>query len=847
MNKYIIITLIIFSMTSFGQENDEDINTENIEDVVVSVSFIPDEKRDTSEISNVLTSEDMTLAGDSAASDALKRITGLSLVKGKYVYVRGMGERYSSALLNGVLLPSPEPLKRVVPFDIFPTSVLESVLVQKTYSAQYPGEFGGGVIDMRTKLIPDSEFAEFGISFAYDSLATNTNAQLMPGFDGDWTGFDDGSRNLPSSLQPFYANGDFVSLSNGSYAELTRAGQNFGGEWAPEETSLNPGLGVNLAYGNSYYRDSGIVGILFSAGYDNDYSFIPDIKRTNYARGSENDLVSRDTYDVQKTNNQIDSNVLASIGWDIDGMNYLQLTNLLVRKTDNRLTLSEGKNVEADFFAKNTKFEWVERQINSLTLSGKHDLSSGLYIDWRYGFADGKRFSPFEREYFYECEESFIENCLDKYEFSRRSDSNSTQFSWLNDDATEVAIDFNYPFQTTSNELELSFGLKQSKKERKTDVKRYRFLPDFVNGSLFASQDFRRQPIENILSAENFRLDRSGLILLEETLNTDNYEGNLTIDAAYLSIETTLNDSLEITAGLRTENSDIEVITQTFFGGANSAISTDKLDKLLPALTATYSFNDSMQLRLGYSETLSRPQFREMSPVLFVNFDTDRLERGFLGLKSSEITNIDLRYEWYFGSGEFFTLSYFRKEFINPIEQVLEAAATSDYVSYRNAKSAELDGIELETQKQLGELIAGYDFFVKFNYTLNESNAVTDPEFVVLSSYDDRPMVGQPENIFNFQFGYYGSNDTRLSLNYNDVGERIRELGTDVIPNVLEDLPPLLDLVYSKEIQAWDGMLDLTVKWRNILEEPYEALQGDKVFESYPSSSSISFSLKYSY
>ena len=847
MKTYIKIALIFTSTFLFAQESDTEINTETIEDVVVSVSFIPDEKRDTSEISNVLSSEDMTQAGDSAASDALKRITGLSLVKGKYIYVRGLGERYSSALLNGVLLPSPEPLKRVVPFDIFPTSVLESVLVQKTYSAQYPGEFGGGVIDMRTKLIPDSEFAEFGISFAYDSLATNTNAQLMPGFDGDWTGFDDGSRNLPSSLQPFYATGDFVSLSNGSYADLTTAGQNFGGEWAPEETNLNPGLGVNLSYGNSYYHGDGIIGIVFSAGYDNDSSYTPDIKRTNYARGSDDDLVARDTYDVQKTNNQVDSNLLASIGWDIDGMNYLQLTNLLVRKTDNRLTLSEGKNVEADFFAKSTKFEWVERQINSLTLSGKHDLNSGLYIDWRYAIADGKRFSPFEREYFYECEESFIENCTDRYEFSRRSDSNSTQFSWLNDDATEVAIDFNYPFQTTANEFELSFGLKQSTKERKTDVKRYRFLPDFVNGSLFASQDFRRQSIENILSADNFRLDRSGLILLEETLNTDDYEGNLTIDAAYVSVDTTLNDNLEITAGLRTENSDIEVITQTFFGGSNSAISSDELDKLLPALTATYSFNESMQFRFGFSETLSRPQFREMSPVLFVNFDTDRLERGFLGLKSSEITNIDLRYEWYFGFNEFLTLSYFNKEFINPIEQVLEAAATSDYVSYRNAQSAELDGMEFEMQKQLGELITGYDFYVKFNYTFTDSNAVTDPEFVVLSSYEDRPMVGQPEDILNFQFGYYGSNDTRFSLNYNDVGERIRELGTDVIPNVLEDLPPLLDLVYSKEIQAWDGTLDLSIKWRNILEEPYEALQGGEVFESYSSSSSISFGLKYSY
>ena len=337
------------------------------------------------------------------------------------------------------------------------------------------------------------------------------------------------------------------------------------------------------------------------------------------------------------------------------------------------------------------------------------------------------------------------------------------------------------------------------------------------------------------------------MILLEETLNTDNYEGNLEIDAFYFSFETMVNDNLSMSAGARQENSEMEVITESFFGGQDFSTANDDLDKLLPAITLTYEIENNMQFRFGYSETVSRPQFREMSPVLFSNFETDRLERGFLGLKSSEITNYDLRYEWYFGFDEFLTLSYFKKEFINPIEQVLEAAATTSYVSYRNASTAELDGAEFEYQKQFGELIKGYDFFGKINFTYTESNAVTNPEFVVLSSYDDRPLVGQPEDILNIQLGYYAADDSRFSIIYNDVGERIRELGSDVIPNVLEDLPPLLDIVYKKSFQAWNGDLDVTVKLRNLLEEPYEALQGNQVFESYSTASSASISFKYSY
>ena len=844
-----ILALIFITALSYAQEDAQEENQNNnaiqsdtpIEEVVVAVSFIPDEKRDTSEISSTLSSESMSIAGDSEASDALKRVTGLSLVKGKYVYVRGLGERYSSALLNGVLLPSPEPLKRVVPFDIFPTSILDNVLVQKTYSAQYPGEFGGGVIDMRTKLIPNEEFYELSVSTTYDSLATGTEGDIMAGYDDDWTGFDTGYRDLPESLAPLYENSDFISLATASYFEIQSAAQGFSGQWLPEKEEFAADIGFDFAYGNSFRLENyGNLGVIISAGYDSSNDYQPDISRTNYSRGTGDALVAMDQYEVKKSNKQVDTNLLTTIGWDINNQNYLQFTGLIVRKTDNRLTVSEGRNVEADFNERRTKMEWVERSITSSTLSGKHDFDNGLSIDWRTSFATGKRNSPFEREYFYEFQNG-------AYEFSRRQDSNYTNFSWLNDNSNETAIDFMYPIETDNIIANFKFGLKTLEKERDTDVKRYAFLPDFTNGALFADRDFRRQPINVIMNPQNFRYDRTGLVLTELSLNTDRYEGEMTVDAWYVSFESDITEKLSVSIGARNEESLLETNTLTFFGGSDVVQSTDELDKLLPALTATYQLNESMQVRFGMSETISRPMFREMSPVLFVNFETDRLERGFEGIKSSEIENLDLRYEWYFGFDEFLTISYFTKDFINPIEQVLEAAATSSYVSYRNALSAELQGAEFEFQKQFGELISGYDFFGKINYTVTDSNAVTNPEFITLSSYDDRPLVGQPDNILNIQFGYYGSDDSRLSVIYNDVGKRIRELGSDVIPNVMEDLPETLDMVYKKTFRAFDGNLDLTIKLRNLLEEPYEALQGDRVFETYSTSSSISIGLKYSY
>ncbi len=833
------ISSLLISIISYAQETD--VASESIEEVRVVESFIPDEKRDTSEISNVIDAEDISVAGDSDAADALKRITGLSLVKGKYVYVRGLGERYSSALLNGVLLPSPEPLKRVVPFDIFPTSILDSVLVQKTYSAQYPGEFGGGVIDMRTKLIPDQEFTEISFSTSYDSLATGEEVDLMPQYDNDWTGFDTGDRDLPASLAPLYANSDFISLATSSYYDIQYAAQGFTGTWQPLKTELYPDIGFDVSYGNAYdLNELGRLGLLISAGYDSSKDNQPDILRSEWSSGSGENLVRRNNYAVKKANYQIDTNFLSTLGWDIDDFNYLQFTGLIVRKTDSRTTISEGRNVEADFDERRTKSEWVEREIKTVTLSGKHDLLNGLSIDWRLNGSTGKRESPFEREHFYEFNNG-------AYEFSRRQDSNYTNFSWLNDDSSEAAVDFYYPIETEDLLIDFKFGLLHSEKNRQTDVKRYAFLPDFTNGALFADQEFRRQPINSIMHPQNFRYDRTGLVLQELSLNTDDYTGDMTIDAYYFSLETDISDQLSLSIGARNEESFIETNTQQFFGNQTNIQSVDELDKLLPALTLTYELAENMQVRIGFSETVSRPQFREMSPVLFVNFETDRFERGFAELTSAEIENIDLRYEYYFGFDEFLTISYFEKSFINPIEQVLEAAATDSYVSYRNAASATLEGAEFEFQKQFGELISGYDFFGKVNYTYTDSNAVTNPEYITLSSYDDRPLVGQPDDIFNLQFGFYGADDSRFSVVYNDVGNRIRELGVDTIPNVMEDLPAQLDVVYNRTYEALDGTLDITLKLRNLLEDPYEALQGNEVFESYSTASSISLGVKYSF
>jgi hypothetical protein len=212
--KYLLILMALFMSYFIVSQEGSD-----VEELVVSGIFIPDEKRSTSEISNILDTTQMSEAGDSNIADSLKRVTGLSLFKGKYVYVRGLGDRYSTALLDGSSIASPEPLSRVVPLDLFPTSILESVLVQKTFSPEFPGNFGGGVINLRTIAVPDEEFVDFSFSLSGDSLTTGNDFYTTEGHSSDFFGFGLNNRELPAELRSVINSGKKLRRANQFYSD----------------------------------------------------------------------------------------------------------------------------------------------------------------------------------------------------------------------------------------------------------------------------------------------------------------------------------------------------------------------------------------------------------------------------------------------------------------------------------------------------------------------------------------------------------------------------------------------------------------------------------------------------
>src|SRR6056300_875474 len=348
-----------------------------IEEISVIGQFVPDEKRGTDQISNVVGEEQFTRSGDSNIAESLKRVSGLSTVAGKYVYVRGLGERYATTLLNGAILPSPEPLNRVVPMDLFPTAILDSVLVQKTYSAAYPSEFGGGVLQMRTKKSTDEFFWNFASTVGVIDNATFKDGPMISGGDTDWLGMDDGYRAPSQALLNATADGNQLKLKSrftgiGVPAEeLEAVGESFNNQYTPEEDESPPNVNISTSFGNFYDLGSSGMKLNYLASLDYSNSWDTNrIERNTYVPSGVG-LDIQEDLDVVNTENSIDLSGIFSAGLDIDENNNVRFTSVALRQTDNRVFKTTGETLDAPELS-TVELQWVEREILSNQLQGDH-------------------------------------------------------------------------------------------------------------------------------------------------------------------------------------------------------------------------------------------------------------------------------------------------------------------------------------------------------------------------------------------------------------------------------------------------------------------------------------------
>jgi outer membrane receptor protein involved in Fe transport len=773
------------------------------------------------QVVSVLSTAEIARTGEGNIAGALGRVTGLSVVGSGYVYVRGLGDRYSLALLNGSPLPSPEPLKRVVPLDIFPSSVISSSLVQKSYSVNYPGEFGGGVINLTTRAVPREGFISIGGGISADSETTGQLGYVYYGSRTDWTGFDNGQRDIPPALAAFFASGE--RISSGTVNTAAIASQLINGRNAIVQRwgNLPPNFSASLSAGKSFDIGGSTLGVVFAAGYSNRWATRDALQQSSLSA----DLSTLESsFQRVTTDNRIVVNGLLGLGLEF-GANKIRWTNLYIRDTikQTRLGIGNRQATTTQFMQQDTG--WFERQLINTQLVGEFAPATGMKVDVRLAYANSQREAPGELFFEYArtnvASDPFGRDFINILNNGNRGNA-EISYSDLNENLWAASIDASY---LVTPDITLSIGGTFSDTTRTSSKRDFQFSApsSFPTAVGLFRPDLLLQPSV---------INTFGITLVELNEGNPAFRAKLRNYAGYGKLNVQVTPELSIDAGVRFEKANQRVSPVQVFRVPGASLATTELnrDYWLPAATITWQFQPDMQIRLNGSKTIARPQFRELIYQPYFDPENNRQYLGNPLLIDSQLYNAEARYEYYFAPEQRLSVSGFFKKIKNPIEAFVSGGDLT--TSFANAPSATLWGAEVEAVKYFdvgldaseGSFLANRRVVVVANYTFTKSKLQVRPgdKVAVFASSSTNatdyfrnglPLTGQSDHIANLQIGL--ENTERLSqqtllITYASKRVVSRGLnGSPPQPDILEFPGLRIDVVlregfslFGKEVEA---------------------------------------------
>jgi hypothetical protein len=785
-------------------------------------------RRNASMISDNLGSQEMRSNGDTDAAAGLQRVTGISVVDNQYVFVRGLGERYSNTTLGGSTIPTTEPDKKVVPLDLFPTALIDSVQVAKSYTPDRSADFAGGLVEIVPQKFPNRPMfdASFGLNW-YEN-ATGENVPFSPLDGRDRLGYDDGVRALPGAFpsNKIVRRGIFTPDVGYSPDEITAFGRLLDmSAWRPQGKDAKVGPTFNLSYGNRF----GKLGVLASANQSYREQYVEEVRRF-FRIGDRNELEAVTDYNFRTGTQRAQLGVIGNLAYQFNNANRISFENFYTHTGRDEGRVFEGPNTENNFIYRNYRLQFIEEGLLLNRVTGDHVFRSwgDSRIDWRASLGTASRDEPDLRETLYQQTLNADGTGSGAFNLADESQSGFRMFNTLDDETADVAVNWTTISTLAGRPVVYKFGPAYNRRTRDFQSRRFRYIPANITG-LNLSQD-----PEVLLSTSNvgtrFRFN-------EETRPVDAYDAEQTVLSVYGMGDWVLANRARLVAGVRVEDFKETVNSFDPFGLFVDTV-TAQLENtdVFPSVNLVYSLRPNTNLRLGYSITTNRPEFRELAAFEFTDVVGNRAVRGNPSLVRTLIQNVDARVEAFTGGRGILAGSFFYKYFANPIERVISAGA-QPLQTFENADNARNVGFELEAGRQLSR-----NFYAGANYAFVDSQVSLTQAARQVQTSQSRALAGQSKNLFNI-VGEVTAGGFQGRVLYNFFDDRISDVGANQAPDIVEQGRGTLDVVL---IQRW-RQLALRVTFDNLTDQEYLYTQGDQEQRFYNTGRAIMFSFGYSF
>ena len=757
-------------------------------------------QKNTNVIAQVVSAEAIKRSPDKNTGEVLKRVPGTSIQGGKYLIVRGLADRYNQAMLNGVLLSSTEPDRKTFSFDIIPSSMIDNIIINKSFIPELPGEWAGGLIQVNTKDVPARNFFNIQIGTGFNTNTIGKDFYRYKGSNTDFLGFDNGARALPAGFPNKSTFNDLDIAQKAAY------GASLKNIWTTEKKSQNitPSLNQSLLLNGGWVKRFGKnkMSVIFGINYS----------RSNKRTEFENRIIryQNNTADIyfdyfnNKYSEDILAGALANITLQLGSHSKISFKNMLNVNTSNYATLRngldfEGRNAGTPDNIRATELAFKANTFYNTQLTGEHKLRKyDVKINWFGSFNILDQYVPDQRrvQYVQKDPTDASSPYIILIPVSKSSQKNGSRYyGYLNDYVYTAGGDISKSFEINNLTQTIKGGYFFQVKDRLFDSR------PFAIYNPSGSSRFENLPQDKVFAAENFGNGNDDKLYFNELAGSSyRYLANSILNAGFLQFENQITSKLSTVWGVRVEDFD-QVI--------GSVAKTDprhvynRVTDYLPGVNLTYKVNNKTNLRLSGSQTVVRPEFRELSTFQFYDFDLSATVAGNTGLVRTKVTNLDLRYEQYPRAGELFTFGVFYKYFKNPLEAYINPAS-GDGSTYNllNADEANGFGAEFEFRKKLDFNNALKNFTVQGNlsYIFNRVKSL------------DRAMQGQSPYLLNVALQYdLQKQGISTTLLFNQIGRRIALVGGSDQPPIWENPRPLVDLQIAKKILKNKGEIKMNI------------------------------------